>query len=123
MIWKPFRERRGFIRAPFRVDIFCVIPNPERWLDVLTLRAKNISQKGIFLETTEIITPGKDIYVQFYLDNNLAHFKVSGKVIWNRCDKVAQGLGVFFAGIGTTYEKMIEHYVLKHYDFGHQAFG
>ena len=123
MIWKPYRERREFIRAPLRVDVFCVIPNSERWLDVFTMRAKNISQKGIFLETTEIITPGKEVYVQFYLDNHLVHFKESGKVIWNRFDKTAQGIGIYFSDIGKKYEKMIEHYVLKHYDFGNQAYG
>ena len=52
----------------------------------------------------------------FKLDGG-AMFGVVPKVIWNRMDKLIHGMGLFFTDIGPKYEELLEHYVLRHYDF------
>lgn len=113
----PFRERRHYIRSVCAVDILCAIPSKVEWLDVFTVRSKNISRRGFFLQTNDIIQPGRELYMQFCLVNYTTHFRIYTKVIWNRFDPIINGMGVYFEDIGEKFEEMIEHYVLKHYDF------
>lgn len=113
----PFRERRDFIRASINIDVFCVVQDVVKWIDVFTVRAKNICKKGMFLDSEEIMPPGKEVYLQFFLPHQKTHFKVHAKVTWNRFDDVVTGIGVCFTDISPNHEEMIEHYVLKNYDF------
>lgn len=112
-----FNERRHFIRARVNMDVLCAKQDKEKWLDVFSARSKNICSRGIFVQTDEIIPPARELFIQFHLANIAFHFRVNSKVIWSRTDKIMQGLGLFFTDIGPKYEKVIEHYVLRHYDF------
>lgn len=117
MDYVPFRERRNFIRASKDIDVFCVVQDVVKWIDVFTVRAKNICRKGMFLDSEEIMPPGSEVYLQFFLPHQKTHFKVRAKVTWNRFDDVVTGIGVYFTDISPNHEEMIEHYVLKNYDF------
>ncbi len=71
----------------------------------------------MFVQADDIMPQGQDIYLQFYLPNIATHFRVSGKVIWSRMDNATKGMGIYFTDIDPQLEEMIEHYVLRKYDF------
>jgi Tfp pilus assembly protein PilZ len=117
MLQKILKERRQFIRAVVDLDVLYAKRSTSGWLDVYTSKARNLCRKGMFLETDEILSAGQDIYLQFYLPNISMQFRVSGKVIWSKLDGIIRGMGVYFTDIGDKYEEMLEHYVLRKYDF------
>ncbi|MFH1379060.1 MAG: PilZ domain-containing protein [bacterium] len=112
-----FSERRHFIRAQVTMDVLCARQDQVKWLDVFIARSKNICKRGIFVETEELVPPAREVYIQFNLANIAYHFRVNSKVIWNSADDIIRGIGLLFTDIGPKYEQMIEHYVLRHYDF------
>jgi Tfp pilus assembly protein PilZ len=110
-------DRRKHIRAYVDFDVLLAKRSENGWIDAYTARAKNISRRGICIETDDIIPPGKEVCVQFNLPNISAHYCVNAKVIWARCDDAVRAMGLLFTDIGEQHEEMIEHYVLKKYNF------
>ena len=81
------KERRAFIRKK------CAIPVSYATYDrVYSNTIKNISQKGVFIETKEPFDVGQEILLNFTPSRNADPIKVRGKVV----RITEEGIGVKF---------------------------
>jgi Tfp pilus assembly protein PilZ len=92
------KERRSFIRKT------CSIPVSYATYDrVYTNTIKNISQKGVFIETQRPLFVGEELLLSFSMDGIDKPLKVKGEIVQvNR-----SGIGVEFKNMSPYIEEML----------------
>ncbi|MGD9238892.1 MAG: PilZ domain-containing protein [Desulfobacterales bacterium] len=92
------KERRSFIRKT------CSIPVSYATYDrVYTNTIKNISQKGVFIETQRPLFVGEELRLSFSMDGIDKPLKVKGEIVQvNR-----SGIGVEFKNMSPYIEEML----------------
>src|SRR5665213_4087755 len=88
-------EKRSTIRIPIQLKVDVESPNNHYLFEM----ASNISESGIFIQTSEPLNPGTHLNMQFALaDNEL--IRTRGEVIWvNPIDEEEPGMGVKFLSL------------------------
>ncbi len=80
-------------------------------------RSFDLSPRGIFLSTTQILPVGEDILVRFKLPGAPHPFKVVGRVIWSSPTDTPQGfpagMGVQFLDLAAEEQATVERYVVE----------
>ena len=80
-------------------------------------RSFDLSPRGIFLCTTQILPVGEDILVRFKLPGVAHGFKVVGRVIWSSPTDTPQGfpagMGIQFLDLPAEEQATIERYVVE----------
>lgn len=91
-------DKRREPRIPIQLKVDVESPNNHYLFEYST----NLSQNGIFIQTTEPEEPGTLVNIQFTLPNNQV-IRTRGEVIWvNSIDSEEEeepGMGVKFIGI------------------------
>ena len=92
------KERRAFIRKK------CAIPISYATYDrVYSNTIKNISQKGVFIETKRPLFVGEELIMSFSLSDLSKPFKVKGEIV-----QVSRtGIGVEFKNMSPYVEEMV----------------
>ena len=83
-----------------------------------TAQSFDISSRGLFLRTTQVLSAGEEILVRFKLPGVAHPFKAVGRVIWSSAAETAQGhpagMGIQFLDLNPQEQAMIERYVVEH---------
>ena len=78
----------------------------------------DISARGIFLRTIQVLPVGEEILVRFKLPGMAHPFKAVGRIIWSSPTDTPQGLpagmGIQFLDLNGQEQAMIERYVVEH---------
>ena len=106
------RDQRGLPRLGIQ------IPLDFQDLKAFTVsRSFDLSPRGIFLCTTQILPVGEDILVRFKLPGVAYAFKVVGRVIWSSPTDTPQGfpagMGIQFLDLAAEEQAAIERYVVE----------
>jgi Tfp pilus assembly protein PilZ len=92
------KERRAFIRKK------CAIPISYATYDrVYSNTIKNISQKGVFIETKRPLFVGEELIMSFSLSDFDKPFKVKGEIV----QVSKSGIGVEFKNMSPYVEEMV----------------
>lgn len=90
-------EKRKFARIPIQLKVDVESPSSHYLFEYST----NLSQNGIFIQTTEPERPGTLIILQFSLPNNHV-IRTRGEVMWMNSvesEEDEPGMGIKFLGI------------------------
>ncbi len=88
-------EKRHSLRIPLQLKVDVESPNNHYLFEY----SSNLSQSGIFIQTTEPLNPGTQVNIQFSLPD--AHrVRTRGEVIWVNAEEDDEpGMGVKFLGL------------------------
>jgi uncharacterized protein (TIGR02266 family) len=82
-----------------------------------TSQSFDISARGIFLRTAQVLPVGKEILVRFRLPGVSHPFKAVGRVIWSSPTDTPQGhpagMGIQFQDLSEQEQAMIERHVVE----------
>jgi type IV pilus assembly protein PilZ len=88
-------EKRHDLRIPIQLKVDVESPNDHYLFEY----SSNLSESGIFIQTTEPLHPGTLVNIQFSLPDNY-RIRTRGEVIWvNMEDEDECGMGVKFQGL------------------------
>jgi uncharacterized protein (TIGR02266 family) len=80
-------------------------------------KSLDISARGIFVRTTQVLPMGQDILVRFSLPGVAHPFKAAGRVIWSSPTDTPQGypagMGIQFTDLAVEEQGTIEQYVVE----------
>lgn len=80
-------------------------------------RSLDVSARGMFLRTSEVLPVGEDVLVRFNLPGVPQSFKAVGRVMWSSPTDTPQGLpagmGVQFLDLDTQGQTVVERYVVE----------
>jgi uncharacterized protein (TIGR02266 family) len=80
-------------------------------------KSLDISARGIFVRTTQVLPMGQDILVRFSLPGVAHPFKAAGRVIWSSPTDTPQGypagMGIQFTDLAAEEQGTIEQYVVE----------
>jgi uncharacterized protein (TIGR02266 family) len=83
-----------------------------------TTQSFDISARGIFLRTAQVLPVGKEIQVRFKLPGVAHPFKAVGRIIWSSPTDTPQGLpagmGIQFLDLNEQEQALIERHVVEH---------
>jgi uncharacterized protein (TIGR02266 family) len=83
-----------------------------------TAQSFDISSRGLFLRTTQVLSAGEEILVRFKLPGVAHPFKAVGRVIWSSATETPHGhpagMGIQFLDLNPQEQAMIEGYVVEH---------
>ncbi|MGE5849217.1 MAG: DUF4388 domain-containing protein, partial [Candidatus Methylomirabilota bacterium] len=83
-----------------------------------TAQSFDISSRGLFLRTTQVLSAGEEILVRFKLPGVAHPFKAVGRVIWSSATETPHGhpagMGNQFLDLNPQEQAMIERYVVEH---------
>ncbi|MBN8554136.1 MAG: PilZ domain-containing protein [Deltaproteobacteria bacterium] len=108
------KDKRTGIRIPLlseRVSYF--VNGVEKTADIT-----DITADGLFLKTSELLTPRTDISLQLHLPGDLGSLQVNSKVMrinWTQNRKKSKetlGMGVRFEDVQPNIKKIIDAYVV-----------
>lgn len=83
-----YGHKRGVPRKPCSLDVDYATGDRAAKGAV-----KNVSVNGLFIETSEPLSPGQEITLTFSLPSHAKPLKTTGKVVWRK----ANGVGVKFS--------------------------
>jgi len=88
-------EKRKEVRIPIQLKVDVESPNEHYLFEY----SSNLSQNGIFIQTTEPLPPGTLVNIQFTLPESIL-IRTRGEVIWlNDEEDDEVGMGVKFIGL------------------------
>ena len=104
--------KRGFPRLGIQVSV-----DFQPLKAFTTGKTLDISARGIFVRTTQVLPLGQDILVRFALPGVAHPFKAAGRVIWSSSTDTPQGypagMGVQFFDLSSEEQGTIEQYVVE----------
>src|SRR5688572_8120247 len=101
-------------RIPFAAPVWM---STNGHLHPASLYASNLSETGIFLQTTDAPQVGTKVTLKFYLDNGDQAVEVVAEVIWIKrfepinIDGVLPGMGAHFLSFELNSQEMLRHYI------------
>ena len=110
------RGKRKGLRVPVNLDVRCDLT------DGSSLKAKivNLGTEGVFIKSTDPLSPGDRLSIEFLLPGTLNSIQLVGEVIYVRTDEEEQDqvedvhmAGIEFADLKEPYFGMIREYTLK----------
>lgn len=97
------QHRRRDPRVPIQLKVDVESPNEHYLFEY----SSNLSQSGIFIETTEPLEPGTLVNIQFSLPEQYL-IRTQGEVIWvNDEEDDEPGMGIKFRGLADRDREMI----------------
>jgi len=82
-----------------------------------TAQSFDISSRGLFLRTTQVLAAGEEIVVRFTLPGVAPPFKAVGRVIWSSATETPHGhpagMGIQFLDLNPREQALIERYVVE----------
>lgn len=87
-------EKRLSLRVPIQLKVDVESPNNHYLFEY----SSNLSQSGIFIQTTEPVKPGTLLHLQFSLPDD-HRIRTRGEVIWVNEEDEEPGMGVKFLGL------------------------
>ena len=104
--------KRGFPRLGIQVSV-----DFQPLKAFTTGKTLDISARGIFVRTTQVLPLGQDILVRFVLPGVAHPFKAAGRVIWSSPTDTPQGypagIGVQFFDLSSEEQGTMEQYVVE----------
>jgi Tfp pilus assembly protein PilZ len=108
------KDKRTGIRVPLLSETITYFYNGEKKSCSIT----DITNDGLFLKTTELLTPRSEILLQLELPGDLGFIQVNAKVIrvnWTinrKKGREAMGMGLAFENVPANIKKILEAYVV-----------
>lgn len=97
------REQRKTPRVPIQLKVDVESPNEHYLFEY----SSNLSQNGIFIQSTEPLDPGTKVNIQFSLPDSYL-IRTRGEVIWvNDEEEEEPGMGIKFIGLDEKDREMI----------------
>lgn len=99
------RDKRKEPRIPIQLKVDIESPNDHYLFEY----SSNLSQNGIFIQSTEPLPPGSLVNIQFLLPGEY-WIRTRGEVIWANDDDDAEeelGMGIKFIGLSERDREMI----------------
>lgn len=89
-------DKRREARVPMQLKVDVESPNDHYLFEY----SSNLSQNGIFIQTTEPLSPGTPVTMQFSLPDKVL-IRTRGEVIWanDDADDEEPGMGIKFMGL------------------------
>jgi uncharacterized protein (TIGR02266 family) len=107
-------DNRGAPRIRWETEVKVRFQDFEEFV---TQHSKNISETGIFLQTTDPQAPGSELVLEFEVEGGTQLIRGLGEVVWARGPKAAQdrppGMGVRFTSLDAQSRKLIQWLVDK----------
>ncbi|MBD3272672.1 MAG: hypothetical protein GF384_09075 [Elusimicrobia bacterium] len=117
MSWPEFRERRKYIRVLASTEVLVFVPEIPGFLSIAISRSSNICRRGIMVDNPRLLKPKKSYLIKFHLANLAITFGMTAQVRWNKETQDGYTTGMYFKDIEAEPEELIDHYVLKTYNF------